>query len=65
MHPTTEQLAALQRFRERHGRMWKGKLQELWMREPGSRYPDASVLRQIRNQLGPTWLQNFRFTEAS
>lgn len=59
---TPEQLAAVRRFRDRSGRTWKSKLRDLWMREPGSKYQDGAVLRQVRNQLGPVWLDNFKDT---
>jgi hypothetical protein len=63
VQPTPEQLAALQRFQERHGATWKAKLRELWMCEPGSKYQDGAVLRQVRNQLGPKWLTTFKGTK--
>lgn len=60
MHPTPEQLAALDRFRLRQGRKWKALLRFAW----GSGiYPggaDSGYLQQLRNLLGPEWLNAYR-----
>ena len=52
--PTVEQLQALQRFATRSGRGWKAHLRRLW--ECDTIGPDASLLRQVRNEFGPGWL---------
>lgn len=55
---TPEQLAALKEYAARHGRYWKNKLSSDWVRAR-----DTPLLRQIRNQFGPTWLINFKFKD--
>ncbi len=60
--PTTEQLAALKAFAAKHGKNWKNELSTAWMKgtewkEPGDNGP---YLREVRNQLGPSWLHSYR-----
>lgn len=57
-HPTVEQLQALQRFANRSGRAWKAHLLHVWQQD--SIGPDATLLRQVRNEFGPTWLRSTR-----
>ena len=56
--PTIEQLRALQRFANRSGRSWKAHLIRVWQQD--SIGPDAALLRQVRNEFGPAWLQSKR-----
>ena len=56
--PTLEQLRALQRFANRSGRSWKAHLIRVWQQD--SIGPDAALLRQVRNEFGPAWLQSKR-----
>lgn len=58
-NPTPEQAAAIQRFAELHGRNWKEELRECWMHASYPRSPlaDRPLLQQVRNQLGPKWLE--------
>ena len=55
--PTEDQAQALQRFADTHGRTWKAQLAEHWSSarqdECGE---DVTLLRQVRNALGPSWL---------
>lgn len=55
---TPEQAAALVTFAEREGPQWKTKLHMNWMM---AAYPDdpktGHLLQQVRNQLGPEWLE--------
>lgn len=53
---TTEQAEALKRFAAANGRYWKGELSTLWATGRDASQPDGALLRQIRNNLGPTWL---------
>lgn len=55
--PTPGQIEALKRFAETHGRTWKSKLVNTWISGRDERIPDAALLRQVRNQLGPQWLR--------
>lgn len=57
---TPQQVDALQRFAAKHGRTWKCRLVEAWMRGNDDRLPDGGLLRQVRNQLGTKWLRDFR-----
>jgi len=52
--PTLEQLRAIREYAETHGRMWKAHLRSEW--ETGQTEP---LLQQVRNQLGPGWLNKF------
>lgn len=56
--PTVAQLGALQRFANRSGRSWKAHLIRVWQQD--SIGPDAALLRQVRNEFGPAWLQSKR-----
>ena len=56
--PTVAQLGALQRFANRSGRLWKAHLIRVWQQD--SIGPDAALLRQVRNEFGPAWLQSKR-----
>ncbi len=56
--PSEDQLGALKRFAAAHGAQWKAKLAAAWPRDiPG---PDGALLRQLRNNFGPTWLNRFK-----
>ncbi|MCY1434923.1 hypothetical protein D9M71_510000 [compost metagenome] len=48
---TVEQAAALLRFAEKHGRFWKSRLMESWLRDADLRDPDGALLRQVRNTI--------------
>ncbi len=54
--PTGEQIAALQRFADRHGRYWKAALSLAWSTGADEREDDCGPLRTVRNVLGPRWL---------
>lgn len=58
--PTPEQLARLQQYAAEHGRYWKRDLNDAWQNGADAREQDGHLLRQVRNQLGPQWLQSFR-----
>jgi hypothetical protein len=62
IHPTPEQLAALDRYREGRGPTWKSKLRRHWLED--SRIADASLLRQLRNNFGPNWLNAYRIGDT-
>lgn len=55
-----EQHAALQRFADRHGARWKYQLKLAWAAGRDDREEDGALLRQVRNQFGPTWLSSRR-----
>lgn len=58
MQPTEAQLAALARFQRRYGRIWKAHLRSLWLSDQA--YEDGALLRQLRNNFGPEWLNAYR-----
>ncbi len=59
MHPTPDQLAAVERWHRRHGRSWKAELRAAW--ESGAYHTnDDSLLQQLRNEFGPRWLNAYR-----
>lgn len=57
---TPEQLQALVDFSKRHGRYWKRELNLMWFNGRDADEPNGHLLRQVRNQLGPTWLHHFK-----
>jgi hypothetical protein len=57
--PNEEQLAALAKFEAKHGRQWKRILNNKWFEGTDCNEPDGHLLRQVRNQFGPQWLENF------
>lgn len=58
--PTPEQVQALVRFAGANGRRWKAILMGKWETGKDEREVDGGLLRQVRNNLGPTWLTRFR-----
>jgi len=60
MNPSTAELAALREYAERKGPDWKAKLYEDWWhgREVNA-IPDGHLLRRVRNNFGPKWLNKF------
>lgn len=61
-----EQLAALKRFAKSHGKGWKHRLKDVWFVRGAERgIPDAPLLRQIRNQFGPEWLDNLELEKLN
>lgn len=51
MHPTPQQMQALRRWREVHGRYWKEALRRAWDSSRGTGVPE---LQQLRNDFGST-----------
>lgn len=51
-----DQRARLIQFQEVNGRTWKNKLWLLWESGKDAAEFDGHLLRQIRNQFGPEWL---------
>ena len=60
MKPTTEQLAAVQAYATKYGEGWKRQLVLAWNQGTDVREPQGHLLRQVRNQFGPTWLSKFK-----
>ena len=58
--PDFEQACAVVRFANSNGHAWKRALEEHWLNECSAHRlsdSDRAWLRQVRNQCGPTWLQ--------
>jgi hypothetical protein len=58
--PSAEQLAALQAYAAKHGAQWKRKLYAAWFSGRDDREPGGHLLRQVRNQAGPSWLKGVK-----
>lgn len=56
---SAEQQTALAAFAEKYGRGWKRELLNRWLDGRDCQEPHGALLRQIRNQFGPTWLQRY------
>jgi hypothetical protein len=52
---TPDQQAALQSFAKENGRLWKTRLNALWMNAAA-----PQVLHGLRNSHGPSWLASYR-----
>ena len=57
---TEEQAQRLKDFARKHGKDWKSVLSSMWWTGRDANEPDGHLLRQIRNQAGPTWLSNLK-----
>jgi hypothetical protein len=58
--PTPEQQSALTAFAQRSGRYWKARLLRLWDTGRDENEPEGPLLRQVRNNLGPSFLVDYR-----
>ena len=58
---TDEQYSALRGVAITYGRTWKSVLRDWWMTGDYPHNVDSQLLQLVRNNLGPTWLVNFRF----
>jgi len=65
--PNAEQLAAVEAFAAKYGKIkggWKEHLLTVWMSGADEREPNGHLLRQVRNQCGPTWLKGYKPAKA-
>ncbi|MEQ6436288.1 hypothetical protein V8Z74_14840 [Comamonas sp. w2-DMI] len=53
-------LAAIRVFAHRYGRNWKLRLNSMWWSGADAKEKHGALLRQIRNEYGPAWLENYR-----
>ena len=60
---TPAQADAITRFASQHGRRWKATLNHAWATGLDERHVDGALLRQIRNQRGPSWLARLTLKE--
>ncbi len=56
--PNEYQLHALQQYANTHGGRWKSKLCLSWETGRDESLPNAGLLRQVRNEYGPRWLNS-------
>lgn len=61
--PNPEQLAAVAAFAARHGRTWRADLAGAWLNGSDAREPHGHLLRQVRNQHGPAWLERVNLAD--
>lgn len=58
---TLDQLNALNRYALKHGRTWRSKLQQAWLKDGGLRQEvDAGLLQQFRNNGGPDLVAKYQ-----
>ena len=57
---TEEQAAAIQAYRDTYGKNWKKQLLDDWLTGKDASRPNGHLLRQVRNQFGPKWLEKLR-----
>ena len=57
---TDDEMAAITEFAQVHGRTWKAKLRDLWMRAAA-----PATLHRLRNTHGPAWLATFKLPESN
>ena len=61
--PDNEEMEALQRFANVHGRTWKNDLRRAWETGNYNRAgEDGCFLQRVRNKAGPRWLNSRRNT---
>ena len=58
-------LAALRYFAAQHGRFWKSRLRSMWWSGRDETLPNGALMRQIRNEYGPVWLESFVLSDAA
>ena len=62
-NPNTAELAAVREYAKRKGADWKAKLYEDWWHGcEVSAIPDGHLLRRVRNNFDPKWLNKFEVT---
>lgn len=55
--PNEDQLIALVAYKDKYGKQWKTKLLTAWLYGTDVKEPGGCYLRQVRNTLGPQWLE--------
>lgn len=58
--PSPAQLEAIEAYRLKHGSNWKEKLSDAWASGRDDREPNGHLLRQVRNNFGPEWLEEYQ-----
>jgi hypothetical protein len=61
---TEAEVSSLERFAKLHGRCWKQELRLAWMNGWGQGQNEPH-LQQLRNEFGPTWLNNLRLSKGN
>lgn len=57
---TPEQAEALRSFAALYGRTWKSALSSAWASGRDANLSNGGLLRQIRNEQGPSWLYKMK-----
>ena len=55
-----DQRERLLQFKEQHGRAWKTALSDMWWTGEDAKQIGGHLLRQIRNNFGPQWLEKLK-----
>ena len=55
-----EHMEAIKSYADKHGKDWKQKLSTAWMKGTDSSEPNGHLLRQVRNQHGPSVLSKLK-----
>lgn len=62
------QARAIYSFAQRAGHQWRSKLRNLWINDRIQRTPElkeeAALLQQVRNDLGPHWLDKIKLEDV-
>ena len=58
--PNSEQAAALAAYAAKYGANWKARLSGDWQMGSDVLNTNGHLLRQLRNQGGPAWLQRYQ-----
>lgn len=53
---TVDQVEALRAFATKYGPKWKSILMAMWIKGIETKEPNGHLLRSVRNNLGPSWL---------
>lgn len=59
-NPNPAQLQAIREYAARKGVIWKEHLLQAWMNGSDANEPDGHLLRQVRNEFGPVWLNQYK-----
>ena len=62
---TPEEVEALTLFAALHGRVWKQKLRDWWMKGPVVTNEQERLVYSLRNSHGPTWLGNYKLPKGT
>lgn len=61
---TPEQSSRVRLFAESYGAGWKEELLNFWLTGKDAQLADGHLLRQVRNNFGPKWLETVKLEEV-